>query len=208
MKLITEHSHEIRPLIESTKEGKNYYIEGVFMVSEERNRNNRIYEKRVLERAVDEYNKTQVKEGRAVGELNHPETPTINYKEVSHKILKLEWQGNKVIGKALVLNTPNGQIVKGLLEGGVVIGVSSRGMGTVKSIRNENYVQDDFVLSTIDIVQDPSAPGAFVNGIMEGVDWYKDAKGIFRARRTNSAAGRIDEARILENLNKFLSDLA
>jgi hypothetical protein len=117
--------------------------------------------------------------GRAVGELNHPEGPSINLDKVSHRITELKWDGNNVIGKALILDTPMGQIVKGLVEGGVQLGVSSRGMGSLESKNGVSYVKDDFHLATIDIVQDPSAPNAFVNGIMEGVDWREDKQGHF-----------------------------
>jgi len=112
-----------------------------------------------------------VAQKRAVGELNHPEGPTVNLDKVSHLITQLEWKGNDVVGKAQILDTPMGQIVKGLLEGGVQLGVSTRGMGSLESKGGANYVRDDFILNTVDIVQDPSAPAAFVNGIMEGVEW-------------------------------------
>jgi hypothetical protein len=124
-----------------------------------------------LESAVSKYVKEQVSQGRAVGELNHPEGPTVNLDKVSHKITNLEFQGNNVIGKASILKTPMGQIVEGLLEGGVKLGVSSRGMGTLENRQGGMYVRNDFLLASIDIVQDPSAPSAFVNGVMEGVDW-------------------------------------
>ena len=124
-----------------------------------------------MESAVDKYVTEQVAQKRSVGELNHPEGPTVNLDKVSHLITKLEWNGNDVIGKAQILDTPMGQIVKGLLEGGVQLGVSTRGMGSLETRSGVNYVRDDFILNTVDIVQDPSAPAAFVNGIMEGVDW-------------------------------------
>jgi hypothetical protein len=124
--------------------------------------------------AVDKYVNEQVKTGRAVGELNHPEGPTVNLDKVSHKIEDLHWQGSDVVGKASILKTPMGQIVEGLLEGGVKLGVSSRGMGSLVQKNGAQYVGDDFMLSTVDIVQDPSAPSAFVNGVMEGVEWVWD----------------------------------
>jgi len=124
-----------------------------------------------MEQAVDKYVTEQVSQGRAVGELNHPEGPTINLDKVSHKITELKWDGDNVIGKASILDTPNGKIVKGLLDGGVRLGVSTRGMGSLESRNGVNYVRDDFILNTVDIVQDPSAHEAFVNGINEGVDW-------------------------------------
>ena len=139
------------------------------MQAEQENRNKRIYPKNVLSEATAKYVKEQVKTGRAVGELNHPEGPQINLDKVSHRITSLKFEGNDVVGKALILDTPMGKIVKGLVEGGVKLGVSSRGMGTVERRENKSYVKDDFILNTIDIVQDPSAPSAFVEGIMEGV---------------------------------------
>ena len=124
-----------------------------------------------MEKAVGKYVTEQVSKGRAVGELNHPEGPTINLDKVSHRITDLNFEGNNVMGKALILDTPMGKIVKGLLDGGVQLGVSTRGMGSLENRNGVMEVKDDFVLSTIDIVQDPSAPNAFVNGIMEGVEW-------------------------------------
>lgn len=173
MKLIAEYTDQrIEVITERTeKGGKNHFIEGVFMQSETRNRNGRIYPRPVMERAVDKYVTEQVKMGRAVGELNHPDGPTVNLDKVSHKIEALDWKGNDVVGKARILETPMGQIVKGLLDGGVRLGVSTRGMGSLEERNGVMYVKDDFLLSTVDIVQDPSAPTAFVNGIMEGVEW-------------------------------------
>jgi hypothetical protein len=173
MKLITEYYQEdLSYFTEATKTGtKNTFIEGVFMQSESKNRNGRLYPKTVMESAVNKYIEEQVSKGRAVGELNHPAGPSINLDKVSHRITELRFEGNDVIGKALILNTPMGKIVKGLIEGGVQLGVSSRGMGSIETKNSMNVVKDDFHLATIDIVQDPSAPDAFVNGIMEGVDW-------------------------------------
>ena len=176
MKLITEYvENNLEVIAEQKKDGeKNYFIEGVFMQSNKKNRNGRVYEKATLENAVEKYVAEQVKTGRAVGELNHPEGPTVNLDKVSHKINDLHWQGNDVVGKASILKTPMGKIVEGLLEGGVKLGVSSRCMGSLVSKNGAQYVGDDFMLSTIDIVQDPSAPSAFVNGVMEGVEWVWD----------------------------------
>ena len=183
MKLITEHiDQELEVICEAKKNGeKNYFIEGVFMQANQKNKNGRIYDKKVLEAAVDKYVTEQVKTGRAVGELNHPEGPTVNLDKVSHKINSLDFRGNDVVGKASILKTPMGQIVEGLLEGGVKLGVSSRGMGSLVQKNGTNYVGKDFMLATVDIVQDPSAPEAFVNGIMEGVEWVWD-NGILKAR--------------------------
>jgi len=173
MKLITETlDSQLDYLVEKDEKGnKNLYLEGIFMQAEQQNRNKRIYPKTVLAEACNKYIKEQVETGRAVGELNHPDGPSINLDKVSHRITELRWDGNNVVGKALILNTPMGNIVKGLMEGGCKLGVSSRGMGTVENKNNKTYVREDFMLSTVDIVQDPSAPEAFVNGIMEGVDW-------------------------------------
>ena len=173
MKLITEYNeNNIECIVEKKEDGsKKYAIEGVFMQSESKNRNGRIYPKKIMENAVSKYVDEQVSQNRAVGELNHPEGPTVNLDKVSHLITDLRWEGNDVVGKASILDTPMGQIVKGLLEGGVNLGVSTRGMGSLESRGGVNYVGSDFTLSTVDIVQDPSAPNAFVNGIMEGVEW-------------------------------------
>ena len=173
MKLIAEYNEQnIECIVEAKEDGsKNHFIEGVFMQSEAKNRNGRIYPKAIMESAVDKYVTEQVSKNRAVGELNHPDGPTVNLDKVSHKITELSFKGNDVMGKAQILDTPMGNIVKGLLEGGVQLGVSTRGMGSLEEKNGTMYVKDDFVLNTVDIVQDPSAPTAFVNGIMEGVEW-------------------------------------
>ena len=173
MKLIAEYTdNNLEVLTEAKKDGsKKYSIEGVFMSAEQKNRNGRVYPKPVMEGAVTRYTDEQVSKGRAVGELNHPEGPTVNLDKVSHKIESLTWSGNNVVGKATVLDTPMGRIVQGLLEGGVQLGVSTRGMGSLQRNNGVMVVKDDFILNAVDIVQDPSAPSAFVNGIMEGVDW-------------------------------------
>lgn len=173
MKLITEYTEQdIHVITEANEKGEKVYnIEGVFAQSEARNRNGRVYPRKIMESAVNKYVEEQVKSGRAVGELNHPSGPTINLDKVSHRITSLQFEGNNVVGKASILNTPMGQIVKGLLEGGVKLGVSTRGMGSLEERSGAMYVKDDFMLNTVDIVQDPSAPDAFVNGIMEGCEW-------------------------------------
>jgi len=181
MKLITEQiDSDIQVITEAKQNGsKDFFIEGIFMMADSKNRNGRVYESKILKPAVEKYIQEQVKQGRAVGELNHPDGPTINLDKVSHLITDLRFEGNNVIGKAKILNTPMGQIVKGLLEGGVKLGVSSRGMGSLEERNGSNYVKDDFHLATVDIVQDPSAPAAFVNGIMEGVEWICE-NGVFK----------------------------
>ena len=172
MKLIAEYTEDNLEILTEEKNGKkSYAIEGIFMQAEAKNRNGRIYPRGVMEAAVDKYNVEQVQKGRAVGELNHPEGPTVNLDKVSHKIENLDWQGNDVVGKATILETPMGQIVKGLLDGGVKLGVSTRGMGSLQRGQDAMIVKDDFLLNAVDIVQDPSAPSAFVNGVMEGVEW-------------------------------------
>lgn len=171
MKLITEHIEDVQYITEEKNGKKSSFIEGIYMQAEQKNRNGRVYPKAVLESAINKYVTEQVSKGRAVGELNHPEGPTINLDKVSHRITELRWDGNNVVGKALVLDTPMGKIVKGLMEGGCQLGVSSRGMGSLEQKNGVSVVRPDFVLATVDIVQDPSAPEAFVNGIMEGVEW-------------------------------------
>ena len=195
MKLITEYVEQnIETICEQKKDGsKDYFIEGVFMQSNKKNRNGRIYEKKCLENAVEKYGVEQVKQGRAVGELNHPEGPTVNLDKVSHKITDLHWQGNDVVGKASILKTPMGKIVEGLLEGGVKLGVSSRGMGSLVQKNGASYVGDDFMLATVDIVQDPSAPSAFVNGVMEGVEWVWD-NGLIRQQDIEAIETEIKRA--------------
>ena len=195
MKLITEYVEQnIETICEQKKDGsKDYFIEGVFMQSNKKNRNGRIYEKKCLENAVEKYVTEQVKQGRAVGELNHPEGPTVNLDKVSHKITDLHWQGNDVVGKASILKTPMGKIVEGLLEGGVKLGVSSRGMGSLVQKNGASYVGDDFMLATVDIVQDPSAPSAFVNGVMEGVEWVWD-NGLIRQQDIEAIETEIKRA--------------
>jgi len=173
MKLISEFKeNDLECIVEKKENGeKNYVIEGIFIQTESKNRNGRIYPKPIMEKAVNAYVESQVSKKRAVGELNHPEGPTVNLDKVSHLITDLRFEGNDVVGKAQILDTPMGKIVKGLLDGGVQLGVSTRGMGSLEQRNGAMYVKDDFILNTVDIVQDPSAPDAFVNGIMEGVDW-------------------------------------
>jgi hypothetical protein len=185
MKLITEQSDSIEYLIEGNgSREKNYFIEGIYMQSNKRNRNGRVYPKEVLEKAVEKYTREQIEKDRAVGELNHPESPTINLDRVSHKILSLEWNGNNVIGKAKILDTPSGKIVKALMDAEIRLGVSSRGMGSIEEKSGVTLVKDDFILSSVDVVQDPSAHEAFVNGIMEGFEWFID-NGVIRSQKVN-----------------------
>ena len=210
MKLITEHLEDKLEYITEAKKGggKDTYIEGIFMQAEKQNRNNRIYPKQVLEGATKKYVKEQVSTGRAVGELNHPEGPQINLDKVSHRITELKFEGNDVVGRALILDTPMGKIVKGLVEGGCKLGVSSRGMGTVEQKEGKTFVKDDFVLATVDIVQDPSAPSAFVEGIMEGVEWIWD-NGVLKPQQIEEYETEIKKVpmgRISEAQERIFSD--
>jgi hypothetical protein len=175
MKLISEfNNYSVSPIIieENDKGQKEYFIEGVFMQAEIKNRNGRVYPKEVMQKEVKRYVKEFVEQDRAFGELGHPEGPTINLDKVSHMITKLEEDGNNYVGRAKILSTPNGQIVRNLIDDGAKLGVSSRGLGSLEQKGGAQYVKDDFQLATAgDIVADPSAPEAFVNGIMEGVEW-------------------------------------
>lgn len=174
MKLIRETVENVKYLTEASENGKkNLYIEGVFLVGDKINKNNRMYEMKTLRNEVSRYNEEYIKTNRALGELGHPDTPSINLERVSHKIVSLVEDGNTFYGKALILETPYGQIVKNFIDNEVSIGVSSRALGSVVTTKEGyNLVQDDLRLATAaDIVADPSAPGAFVNGIMENKEW-------------------------------------
>jgi hypothetical protein len=196
MKLISEFAeNELSFLVEADKKTgkKNYKIQGIFAQAEKKNRNGRIYPMPVMEKALGKYNTDQVSKGRAVGELNHPEGPTVNLDKVSHKINKLEFQGDDIVGEATILDTPMGQIVKGLLDGNVQFGVSTRGMGSLSQRNDTMVVNSDYILNAVDIVQDPSAPGAFVNGIMEGVEWVWN-NGIIEAQTIEKMETEIKKA--------------
>ena len=176
MRLICEHLEDVEFICEDSKTGKNYYIEGIFMQANVKNRNGRIYPKHILQKEAKRYTQNYIKQNRAFGELGHPEGPTVNLERVSHMITELKEDGNDFRGRAKILDTPYGKIVKNLIDEGARLGVSSRGMGSLKPMgRNCSQVQDDFYLATAaDIVADPSAPAAFVNGIMEGKEWIWD----------------------------------
>ena len=199
MKLISEfNDYGVQPVIVEENENgkKDYFIEGIFMQSEIKNRNGRIYPKEVIQNEVKRYNKEFVQKDRAFGELGHPEGPTINLDKVSHLITKLEEDGNNFVGRAKILSTPNGQIVKNLIDDGAKLGVSSRGLGSLESKGNAQYVKDDFQLATAgDIVADPSAPEAFVEGIMEGVEWVYES-GILKARDIDEMQREMKTARL------------
>ena len=172
MRLITEQNNDIEVLTEEKEGKKSTFIKGIFLQTEITNRNGRMYRFDTLNREVSKYNEEFIQRGRALGELGHPEGPTVNLDRVSHKIVELYPEGKNFIGKAKLLETPMGKIAKNLLEEGVQLGVSSRGLGSLKKEGSLQVVADDFILSTAaDIVADPSAPDAFVEGIMEGKEW-------------------------------------
>jgi hypothetical protein len=198
MKLISEfNDYSVSPIIveENEKGQKEYFIEGIFMQSEIKNRNGRIYPKEVMEKEVKRYVKEFVEKDRAFGELGHPDGPTINLDKVSHLITKLEEDGNNYVGRAKILSTPNGQIVRNLIDDGAKLGVSSRGLGSLEQKGGSQYVKDDFQLATAgDIVADPSAPEAFVNGIMEGTEWVYE-NGLLTARQIDEMQTEIRSAK-------------
>ena len=210
MKLITEGNFEhVQILTEESDGKKNLYIEGVFLQSEIKNRNGRVYPLSVLEREVGRYNEEYVKSGRAVGELGHPDGPTINLHLISHKITSLRKEGNNFIGKAKILESmPQGALAKNLINEGVKLGVSSRGMGSLEEKNGANYVRDDFMLATAaDIVADPSAPDAFVDGIMEGKEWVWD-NGILKESAVAEIKQEIDEATLINLQERKISAFA
>jgi hypothetical protein len=214
MKLITEQIEDVKVLTEEKNGKKLLYIEGIFLQSELKNRNGRMYPFDVLNREVERYNEEYVKSKRALGELGHPDGPTINLDRVSHRIVELRAEGHNFYGKAQILDTPMGQIAKSLLGEGVQLGVSSRGMGSIDKREDISIVRDDFFLTTAaDIVADPSAPDAFVNGIMEGKEWIWD-NGILKEAKVDKYRKYIDEAtrqnleaRTLKVFEHFLSNL-
>ena len=214
MRLITENIEDIQILSEEKDGKKHLYIEGVFLQSEIKNRNGRIYPFSVLEKEVGRYNEEYVSTGRALGELGHPDGPTVNLDRVSHRITSLKAEGTNFIGKAQILATPMGNIARNLLEEGVKLGVSSRGMGSIDRQESASYVMDDFMLATAaDIVADPSAPDAFVNGIMEGKEWVWD-NGILKEKEIAEMKSEIDnssrialEEATLKAFERFISAL-
>jgi len=216
MLLITETTEDIKLICEADEESgkKDYYIEGIFMQAEQKNRNGRVYPEKTLMKEVKRYNKEYVTNSRAMGELGHPEGPTVNLERVSHLIKEMKVEGNNIIGKAKILDTPYGQIVKNLIDEGAKLGVSSRGMGSLK--KNEagvNEVQEDFMLAAVDIVADPSAPDAFVNGVMENKEWVWE-NGVLQPREIENMQAelskadrrKIDEAKV-KMFKYFLSRL-
>ena len=199
MKLISEFTdNQVAPVIveENEKGEKEYFIEGVFMQADIKNRNGRVYPKAVMAKEVNRYVKEFVNKDRAFGELGHPDGPTINLDKVSHMITKLEEDGSNFMGRAKILSTPNGQIVRNLINDGAKLGVSSRGLGSLEQRGGAQYVKDDFQLATAaDIVADPSAPEAFVEGIMEGVEWVYES-GILKAHDAEQMQKDLKSARL------------
>ena len=216
MKLIREEIEKVEVITEEKNGKKLLYIQGPFLQTEQKNRNGRVYRRDVMEREVKRYSNEYVSKGRALGELGHPDGPTINLDRVSHKIVSLEQKGNDFIGKAQILSTPMGKIAESLLKEGVCLGVSSRGIGSLRQTK-EGYseVGEDFMLATAaDIVADPSAPDAFVQGIMEGKEWVWEG-GVLREKLAETTARRINtlvdqkalEEHKLSLFNDFLSNL-
>jgi hypothetical protein len=216
MKLIREEIEKVEVLTESVNGKKNLFIKGVFLQAEQVNRNGRMYRMPVMEREVKRYTEQYVNKGRALGELGHPDGPTVNLDRVSHKIVELQKEGNNFIGKAQILSTPMGKIAESLLKEGVCLGVSSRGIGSLRPTKEGfNEVGEDFMLATAaDIVADPSAPDAFVQGIMEGKEWIWDG-GILREKLAEQTQKRIntliDQKRLEEHklnlFNEFINSL-
>jgi len=216
MKLIREEIESVEFLVEQKNGKKSMYIEGVFLQGDLQNRNGRMYPIAVLRKEVARYNENHIQSGRALGELGHPDGPTVNLDRVSHKIVSLKESGSNFIGKAKILGTPMGKIASSLIEEGVKLGVSSRGIGSLKPTREGvNVVGDDFMLSTAaDIVADPSAPDAFVEGIMEGKEWIWDG-GVLRERAAAKAYREINtlgtqkqlDEKKLDVFNNFLNNL-
>ena len=195
MKLILEQNFDSKVIVEDTRNGKkDYFIEGVFMQSDTKNRNRRIYPRAIMEEQVRAYNDNFIKTGRAMGELGHPETPAIHLDRVSHKTIKLEYVNQTdVYGKAKLIDTPMGNIAISFVKEGIQLGTSSRGLGSLKESSGVNIVQNDFYLAANDIVADPSAPKAFVNGIMEGKEWVMQ-DGILVEQQLESIKQRINKA--------------
>ena len=211
MRLIAEQITKAEFILEEKEGRKNYFIEGVFLQAELKNKNGRVYPFKTLQREVAKYDENFITKGRALGELGHPEGPSINLDRVSHKIESLKEDGNNFVGRAKILDTPNGKIAKSLLDEGVSLGVSSRGMGSLRKEDGANIVEDDFMLATAaDIVADPSAPDAYVDGIMEGKEWVWN-NGILKESVVAQQKQEIDQAtlinlqeRKISACNKFL----
>lgn len=217
MKLIKEISQDLQYLVEANENGKKgIFIEGIFMQADKENKNGRMYPKRIMEKELERY-QTLIKEKRSLGELGHPPNPTINLDKVSHLISNLRFEGNDIVGRAKILDTPMGKIAQNFIEEGVRLGVSSRGLGSLKERNGINEVQDDFHLATVDIVSDPSGPDCWVGGIMEDVEWLLvDGRGwvsvqakrdINNAYRTQKYIKENREELILKAMNTFLKNV-
>ena len=214
MKLISEEIQDAEYLVEDVGGKKNYKIKGVFLQSDIKNRNGRVYPKQIMMKEVKRYQKEFVEKKRAFGELGHPDGPTVNLERVSHMITNLQQDGSNFIGEAKIMNTPYGKIVKGLIDEGAQLGVSSRGMGSLEQRNGANYVKSDFMLATAaDIVADPSAPDAFVQGIMESKEWVWDNGRLVERdveawrKEIRSASTRKLEEKKLEVFENFLKNL-
>ena len=215
LKLFSEAVEEVEYICEEKEDGKkNYKIKGIFMQADIKNRNGRVYPMPVLEKEVAKYNKNFIQEKRAFGELGHPDGPTVNLERVSHMITSLKPEGKNFIGEAKIMSTPMGEIVKNLMDEGAKLGVSSRGMGSLEQKNGANHVRDDFYLATAaDIVADPSAPNAFVEGIMEGKEWVWNNGALLEAelvemkREFDTKKARLDETRKALAFAKFLKRL-
>jgi len=216
MKLITEEINKVEFIVEESNGKRSMFIEGVFLQTEQPNRNNRVYKRSIMEREVARYTEKYIANGRALGELGHPDGPTVNLDRVSHNIISLRQEGNNFIGKAKLLETPMGKIAKNLIDEGVTLGVSSRGIGSLSETRQGyKLVGEDFMLATAaDIVADPSAPDAFVQGIMEGKEWVF-VNGLLKESDIESARSTIDKLVVTRELEEkkiqlfqdFLSNL-
>lgn len=215
MKLIREHTETVKLIVEGdANKPKNYFIEGVFLQTNKKNRNNRMYDRGIMENEVKRYTDEYIKRNRAYGELGHPDSPTINLDRVSHMIKSLKLEGNDFIGRAKIMDTPYGKIVKALMDEGAQLAVSSRGLGSLVEKNGVNVVQDDFVLATAaDIVADPSAPDAFVQGVMEGKEWVYNAstKSWMMAEQVKADIQRMTAKQVAESqavlFERFLDSL-
>jgi hypothetical protein len=210
MKLLSELTEDVKNLVEANESGvKSHYISGIFMQGAIKNRNGRVYPTSILENEVNRYSSTHIAKNRAMGELNHPSGPTINLDRVSHVIKELRREGDNFIGKAKILDTPMGIVAKNLIDEGIQLGVSSRGLGSVRSVGGINEVQNDFHLATVDIVADPSAHEAFVEGLHEGAEWIWE-NGVYRQqvledikKETNKKS--LTESELLNAWSRFLA---
>ena len=209
MKLITETTENIEVITEEKGSGKDYKIRGIFLQGDIKNRNGRVYPVSVLAKEVNRYNKEFVEKKRAFGELGHPDGPTVNLERVSHMITSLKPEGRNFIGEAKIMDTPYGKIVKNLIDEGAQLGVSSRGMGSMKQVNGKNVINNDFYLATAaDIVADPSAPDAFVEGIMEGKEWVWD-NGVLKSVTVEQYKSEIEKAKrqeLAEKKSKIFAD--